>query len=196
MADSADRFEFRVWGNDLAPFRAVLDSRGQRGEDRTSGETYLASRTNPRLNAKIRADLLDVKVLVEERDRLQRWHLEMKAMMPCALADLAKVPDLMRALEREASRATFDTESLKQILSRADSGFAVLDIQKRRFGYTFGGCIAEYAEVSWNGGGDSTISIETVDANALLAAARDLGIYSRENVSYPSRVVRAVDAQK
>ncbi len=135
--------------------------------------------------------MLDVKTLVEERDRLQRWHLAMKASIPAAIADLAKVPELMRALEPESARAPFNTDSLKSIFSRAGSPFAVLDIKKHRFGYTFLGCMAEYAEVTWEGGGDATVSAETVDAAALLTALRELTIYNRENTSYPSRVIRA-----
>ena len=167
-------------------------SKGSRGELRTSGETYLVARDNLRLNTKIRNDLLDVKVLVDDRDKLERWHLQMKATMPASASDLAKVPELKRALDAASAPSPLDTATLKSILARAGSPFAVLDIQKSRNGFTFLGCMAEYAEVTWPGGGDSTVSIETVDATALINAARELGIYTRENVCYPRRVLRAV----
>ena len=66
------RYEFRVWGEGLATVRKSLELLAQ-PKTAESEETYLISRTTEKCNAKIRAALMDIKVLVAEDRGLQQW---------------------------------------------------------------------------------------------------------------------------
>lgn len=59
------RYEFRVWGNDLTTLFARLRDAGGREGTEESRETYVVSHIASPFNVKIRADLLDVKKLIE-----------------------------------------------------------------------------------------------------------------------------------
>src|SRR5262245_56498334 len=75
------RYEFRIWADDLAPVRAKLDRLGQ-AEQAESQETYLVSDATDDCNPKIRAALMDIKVLMAEERGLQQWKPVLKAEFP------------------------------------------------------------------------------------------------------------------
>jgi hypothetical protein len=73
MANGSEaRFEFRVWGDRLDAVADRLRARSEAGEVRESAETYLVSTAVLDANPKARADLLDIKWLVDVRDRFEQ----------------------------------------------------------------------------------------------------------------------------
>ena len=66
------RYEFRVWSDTLVSVHHRL---GLMAQPRTaeSEETYLISSATDKCNAKIRAALMDIKVLVAEDRGLEQW---------------------------------------------------------------------------------------------------------------------------
>ena len=81
MAESEPRYEFRVWGENLALHRAVLERRATPVQA-VSNEIYFISRTTERCNTKLRDDLMDIKVLVREHLGLEQWKPTLKAPFP------------------------------------------------------------------------------------------------------------------
>src|SRR5271157_557501 len=75
------RYEFRVWADTLV---SVHNRLGLMAQPRTaeSEETYLISSLTDRCNAKIRAALMDIKVLVAEDRGLEQWKPILKAGFP------------------------------------------------------------------------------------------------------------------
>src|SRR5271166_3025868 len=65
MSEIKPRYEFRIWAETLTPIRERLE-RLASPKETVSQETYLVSATTDKCNAKIRADLMDIKVLVAE----------------------------------------------------------------------------------------------------------------------------------
>ena len=66
MSNPLGRFEFRVWGNHLSPFRDRLAAIATALERHESAETYILSRATDAANVKIRAGLLDIKLMFEQ----------------------------------------------------------------------------------------------------------------------------------
>src|SRR3974390_1375124 len=88
MPEIKPRFEFRIWADSLAPLRTELDAMGQAREAK-SAETYLISKVTERCNAKIRAELMDIKLLVAEDRGLEQWKPILKAGFPLSQLDIA-----------------------------------------------------------------------------------------------------------
>ena len=81
MPEIKPRYEFRVWAEMLAPLREQLE-RLASPKKTVSQETYLVSATTDKCNAKIRADLMDIKILVSEDRGLEQWNPILKATFP------------------------------------------------------------------------------------------------------------------
>ena len=88
MPEIKPRYEFRIWAESLAPLRAKLEALGEAREAK-SAETYLISKVTERCNAKIRAELMDIKVLVGEYRGLEQWKPILKAGFPISQLDIA-----------------------------------------------------------------------------------------------------------
>ncbi len=81
MSEIKPRYEFRVWAETLTPIREKLD-RLASPKETVSQETYLVSAATDKCNAKIRAALMDIKVLVAEDRGLEQWKPVLKAGFP------------------------------------------------------------------------------------------------------------------
>jgi hypothetical protein len=82
MNNPLGRFEFRIWGNHLSPFRDRLAAIASASEPIESAETYLLSRATDTANVKIRGDLMDIKLMTEQVGRLERWRPLLKSAFP------------------------------------------------------------------------------------------------------------------
>src|SRR5215469_10292703 len=85
MPEIKPRYEFRIWADSLSPLRAKLADMGEVREAK-SAETYLISAATDRSNVKIRADLMDIKVLVAEDRGLEQWKPILKSEFPLGSA--------------------------------------------------------------------------------------------------------------
>jgi hypothetical protein len=81
-ADTQPRYEFRIWAPSLAAVRTRLDSLSRQGPAEQTRETYIVSETTCDTNAKIRAGLLDIKVLLRAEAGLEQWSAYLKAGFP------------------------------------------------------------------------------------------------------------------
>lgn len=193
MTDIKPRFEFRTWAQN---FGLVLDKMRRISPCsgiRESAETYIVSAGNSRNNTKIRDSKMDIKVLVDERKGLEQWNPRMKGEFPMSAATL--VDEVFPAFEVEMPPLARDSYTLDQFLAeviRPHPGLAAVNVFKRRFAFTVNGCIAEHAEIMINGAAIETVSLESVDVEAVLEAKRMLGLDEYENVNYLRAIKRVI----
>ena len=64
MTDIKPRYEFRIWAESLSNLQDKLRQLAAPVRTEASKETYLISAATDRCNAKIRDDLMDIKILV------------------------------------------------------------------------------------------------------------------------------------
>ena len=191
MPEIKPRYEFRIWGESLAPFRKKLDGMAQASE-KSSEETYLISATTERCNAKIRADLMDIKVLVAEERGLEQWNPTLKAEFPLPAATIATqvFPSLLLdAPTLVKPEYTFDG-FLSEVI-RPNPKIAIVAVSKTRFQYRIGVCAAEYSRIKINQTPRDTVAVESTDADAVLELVSKLGIHET-NVSYIREIRRIV----
>ena len=157
-----------------------------------SDEVYLLSGAGD--NVKVRADLMDIKVLREvNADGLEQWTPVMKAGFPLPAAEVAKVFESLRLPVPSLSRASYTLDEFIEAFAQPGGAIRRVNVHKRRVRYTVGGCTAEFSDVVANGKPTRTIAVESTDAEAVIRAVRELGLGGYTNTSYPRGLAALID---
>lgn len=186
MSSPPARYEFRVWGNSLGPYRDRLAAIRPPSETRRSAETYVLSRATDAANVKIRDGLLDIKLMVEQAGRLERWRPVLKAEFPLDSRAIAEqvFPGLAVATPHIAQPSYSRDEFIRDLV-RPLRELELADVVKLRRQFNFENYSAEFAEVEIAGGGKAeTVEIESEDPATVLRAIAKLGLNSQANISY------------
>jgi exopolyphosphatase/guanosine-5'-triphosphate,3'-diphosphate pyrophosphatase len=186
------RYEFRVWALTLA---SVHEKLGQLVQSKRteSQEKYLNSAATDKCNAKIRAGLMDVKVLASMNRGLEQWKPIVKAEFPLESSVIAN--QVFPALEVAAPNLSKPAYQLDEFLSdvvQPNPEIIIVDVRKTRYQFGLGLCAAEYAQVTINGVPRDTVAVESVDADAVLQLVARLGI-TDGNTSYVREIKRVLD---
>jgi exopolyphosphatase / guanosine-5'-triphosphate,3'-diphosphate pyrophosphatase len=185
MAEIKPRYEFRIWGQNLAGLRDQLQRLGAAPRTESSKETYLISAATDRCNAKIRRDLMDIKVLIGTERGLEQWKPVLKAEFPLERSVIAA--QIFPALELAAPQLSCERYPMKEFLGEiigAQPRITVLDVSKTRLQFSVDECQAEFASVTINNLARDTVALESADADAVLRLTRRLGLEGAPNTSY------------
>lgn len=186
MSSTPGRFEFRIWGNRLSATQDRLTAIARASEPRESAETYILSRTTDGANVKIRDGVLDVKVMIEQVGRLERWRPVLKAGFPLdPRAIVEQVFPSLKVPTPQISQPSYTQSEFIHNLVRPNRDLWMAEVVKIRRQFTSDDLTAEFAEVEIAGGARfETVAIESEDAAILLRAIAKLGLNSQPNTSY------------
>jgi exopolyphosphatase/guanosine-5'-triphosphate,3'-diphosphate pyrophosphatase len=185
------RYEFRVWSDTLG---SVHNRLGLMAQPRTaeSEETYLISKATDKCNAKIRAALMDIKVLVAEDRGLQQWKPILKAGFPLDSSVIAtQVFPSLELPPPALPKSVYELDEFLDHVAGADVRLAIVAVRKTRYQFRIGACAAEYAQIMINGVPRDTVAVESVDPDAVLQLVRELGI-DDPNTSYIREIKRVL----
>jgi len=186
------RYEFRIFGNDLAAFESKIMELSPLEMTRQMDSVYMLTPYKRKNNVKIRESIMDIKVLEQEYAGLQQWNPFLVGEFPLD-ADVIKTV-VFPALGVESPVFERKKYSLKQFISEVitvDPDLAVAYVWKTRHAYTIANCITEIAEIKANGASIKTLCIESEDPENVMKAKNLIGIGSKvENVSYPLALKR------
>jgi hypothetical protein len=179
------RFEFRCFdaASSISALRTVFESRFGPPTPDSSRDIYLVTREWPRFNVKLRQRQVDVKALIEERGKLQRWQPILRAAPPLnpewrsRLLEQAGVP---RSVTGAAGAA-----DLLGVAERCPEVF-VAHTLKRRWKFGGDGLLGEVAELRINGAAMTSVALEGPDPDRIGAAQRELGLSGRANLAFPA----------
>ena len=192
VASVIPRYEFRIFGNDLAKYESKINKLSPKEITRQMDSVYLLTPWKRKNNVKIREGVMDIKVLEQEHLGLQQWNPFLVGEFPLD-ADVIKTV-VFPALGVESPVFERKKYSLKQFINEVvtvDPDLAVAYVWKTRHAYTVAGCITEIAEIKVNGAAIKTICIEAEDPDKVIEAKNLLAINSKvENVSYPLALKR------
>jgi hypothetical protein len=187
MINPLGRFEFRIWGNHLGPYRDRLAAITAPAEPIESAETYILSRTTDTANVKIRAELIDIKLMTEQVGRLERWRPVLKSAFPLDSRTIVEqvFPHLGVPVDQITQPSYTHGEFLRDLV-RPHRDLAIVEVAKVRRQFTSEKFTAEFAEVQIGGGGapSETVEIESDDPAAVLRAIAKLGLNSHANINY------------
>ncbi|MGA9163366.1 MAG: hypothetical protein WBZ31_02835 [Thiobacillus sp.] len=185
------RWEWRSFGRSFGEAESRLAALTPEAVQE-SDEVYLLSGAGD--NVKVRADLMDIKVLREvNADGLEQWTPVMKAGFPLPSAEVAKVFESLQLPLPAMSRASYTLDEFIEAFAQPGGAIRRVNVHKRRVRYTVGGCTAEFSDVVANGKPTRTIAVESTDAEAVIRAVRDLGLGGYTNTSYPRGLAALID---
>jgi exopolyphosphatase/guanosine-5'-triphosphate,3'-diphosphate pyrophosphatase len=191
MATIVPRWEWRTFGTRFG----VAEKRFAEltpSDVQESDELYFLGGAGD--NVKVRADLMDIKVLREvDAAGLERWEPVMKNGFPLPGADVAKV---FAALRLDPPALARDAYTLDQFVGELVVPSGVLrpvKVHKRRVRYKVGGCTSEVTDISADGKTTRTIAIESENAPAVSSAVASVGLGGYLNTSYPRGLQALLD---
>ena len=189
MSEIKPRYEFRVWAESLAPLRGKLETKAPPKETK-SQETYLISAVTGKCNAKIRAKLMDIKVLIAEDRGLEQWKPILKAEFPLSSSAIAEqvFPGLQLPVPKLAKAEYSMDEFFSEVVGN-EPKIAVVQVSKTRFQFNIGVCASEYSKITLSNVPRDTVAVESTDPDAVLQLVRELGI-NEPNVSYIHEIRR------
>ena len=168
MSEIKPRYEFRVWADTLTPIREGLE-RLASPKETVSQETYLVSATTDKCNAKIRAALMDIKVLVAADRGLEQWKPILKTEFPLESSVIAtQVFPSLDLPPPPLPKSSYELDEFLDHVIRTDGRLAVVGVRKTRYQFRIGACAAEYAQIMINGVPRDTVAVESVDPDAVL----------------------------
>jgi len=185
------RYEFRIWSESLTPLQKKLEAMAQPRETK-SQETYLISAVTEKCNAKIRAELMDIKVLIAEDRGLEQWKPIMKSGFPLESAVIAEevFPSLMLPAPTLPNSQYSMDEFFAQVVAK-EPKIAVVDVTKTRYQCKIAACATEDSIFTINKVARETVAVESTDPDAVLQLVRELGI-NEPNVSYVREIRRTL----
>ena len=189
MAEIKPRYEFRIWSESLTPLQKKLEAMAQAKETK-SQETYLVSAVTEKCNAKIRAELMDIKLLIAEDRGLEQWKPLMKSGFPLSSAAIGEqvFPSLAVPAPKLAKSEYSMDEFFSEVVA-SEPKIAVVDVTKTRYQFNIGVCATEYSNITINKTPRDTVAVESTDPDAVLELVKKLGI-NEPNVSYIREIKR------
>ena len=182
MAEITPRWEWRTFGTRFARAEAAFAELTPRGVQETD-EVYLLTETGS--NVKIRAGLLDIKVLQEVNEAgLEQWMPVMKEGFPATAATVRAVFEAMRVTPPDLGRDDYTLDQFLADLIAPTTAVRAANVHKRRVRYVVGGCTSELSDVTVDGVKTRTIAVEAEDAAAVVAAVASLGLSGYANTNY------------
>src|SRR5690349_18411426 len=192
MSAIIPRWEWRTFGSHfgLADERfAALESTGVQESD----EIYLLGAGIG--NAKIRDDLMDIKLLREAQRGLQRWEPVMKAPFPLSVDDARRAFETLETPLPELRRDSYTVDEFSADVAGDAGPLRRVDVHKRRVRYTVNGCTSEVSDITANGIPSRTIAIESTDQGAVLEAVTQMGLSGYRNIDYTHGLAAIIDGQ-
>ena len=191
MEEIKPRYEFRVWADQLGLVRERLERLAQ-PKVTESEETYIISAATDKCNAKIRAALMDLKVLVAVNRGLEQWKPVMKGEFPLPNSVISgQVFPSLEVAPPVLPKSSYELREFLDEVVRPHPRLKIAEVRKKRYQFKIGDCAAEYAQVIINGQPRDTAAVESVDADAVLELVRDLSI-NEANSSYIQEIKRVL----
>lgn len=177
------RFEFRAW----APAFPGLP---QPDQEPWTDEIYLIALGMLTKSIKIRAEALEIKEMVHDRDGLQLWRPAARLPFPIPAATLERELMVLIKIGQPLRHERYGAYELLEDVGYARRNLVVVPIRKRRHLFDVEGCRAESTEVEVAGRRIMTAGAEHPQPAPLLRAVRAMELGAHENRAYPSELDR------
>ncbi|TVP58977.1 MAG: hypothetical protein EA349_03840 [Halomonadaceae bacterium] len=181
-----ERFEWRAFAMDFGITEQRLRTRAAPEKIRASKEVQLLPRHNQIDSISLCNNHLLVRSLLQIRGPLELWSVMDKYPLPLTRTQLngrLSAPLLTQATTTEPD---LGSEALRQALAADGDGVIQLPLEKRRWHFSLARCACDITELTINGSHITSIGIGSVDPQAVLDLAAELGLNRWANRSYLS----------
>jgi hypothetical protein len=186
---AGSRHEFRIWAASLEEVRARLEKLSGPQPAEQTRETYIVSDATDHANAKIRAGVMDIKVLLRTDLNLELWSPHLKASFPIDTTLIAeKIFPALHVVPRKLRPQFFTAEAFVDTVVKPYPRLAALELGKLRRRYKLGDCAAEFVEVEIDGSRLHSVAVESASPPAVLNTMRELAIDGYPNINYVRQI--------
>lgn len=186
----APRWEWRAFGSDLSSIEAKIGLAIQVAP-RRSEEIYLLNAETPH-SAKIRDGALEVKRLLQvDENGLELWKPAFRAPFPMAPEAVKQAFAALDIEPPEMLRSQYELDAFSSEIVPASDALRAVTVSKARRQFVFCDCAAEFVRLRVGAVAQESFAVEHEKPSRVMAALRELGLASRENVSFPKGVERA-----
>lgn len=187
------RYEFRAFAQNFGLVEDKIRSFADCERYRESREIYVMSAANNENNTKIRADKMDIKVIVKKWQGLEQWAPRMQGEFPMSVETIRdELFPAFSVFAPDFDRSSYTLNQFRDELVLPHKDLSAVQVLKRRFGFTVNGCMTEIADLLINGAAIRTVAVESGDAEAVLHAKEVLGLTEYENVNYLLAIKRII----
>jgi len=191
------RFVFRTFGHKLTKYQEKMESLSIPVPDdiqvRIFDETYIISKTVDDINIKIKSNKLDVKKLIQTKDKLEQWETILKQDFP--ISNQLLIDEIFPLLKVDTPSFDYDNLDKKQFIEivRQHDNLLGVPVQKQRHAYIINLSICEFAQVIIGNEYLYSVSVESIDIAEVKKTIRDLNLDSFENINYLRAIKRVND---
>ena len=178
------RFEFRVFGRELAAARDALAALGTGEIQAASRETYIVTRLNVESNVKVREDRLEAKGLHGRLRLLEQWQPIFKSTFPVPAGDIENVVAPALGVDVELGNAPPLSEPELLTFVAEQPALASVVVDKERTLFDLGDCEAEFTRLAIGDDHMETVAIEGAEGKAVEALLKRTGLAAMQNESY------------
>lgn len=183
MNEIIPRWEWRTFTNDLGQAETNIRKHPE-GKTRESTEVYILSERSMD-NVKVRNGLMDIKTLQQvNEDRLELWLPVMKEKFPLPISEIKKVFKCFRVTLPNLERIEYTFEQYLDEVIHPSKLLKVVNVYKKRTGFTINNCIVEIADVKVDDKWIKTAAVEMEDPELVIKTVRELGLDSFPNINY------------
>lgn len=172
------RYEFRVFGNNLNKASRILASLKPIAKNIKSRELYILLKDNETINIKIRNDKLEIKILIEVIDDLQKWEPVLIEAFPISKETIEKYFSPLVKFEKEK----YTKDDLLNLLK--NKKIKTVSVDKTRTKYLLDTILFETAHIDINGREISTLCLESDNIDKLKKTIQNLKLEHINNSSY------------
>lgn len=185
------RWEWRTFSPSLADLEAKIGSAVQIAP-RQSDEIYLLNLATPH-SAKIRADVLEVKQLVQvDPNGLELWSPAFKAAFPLSAPTLQAAFSALGLPHPAIRHEAYALDEFLAEIIDPYGDFRAVQVHKERRQFMFGSCAAELVRLHIDAIAQDSFCIEDEAPAHIIAALTKLGLDSHANINFPAGLKRAL----
>jgi hypothetical protein len=187
--EAGPRYEFRIWAAALVEVRERLEKLSGPQPAKSTRETYIVSDATNDTNTKIRAGVMDIKVLLRTDLNLEQWTPYLEAAFPIDATLIAKqIFPVLRVDPTELRQQLFTAEVFVHTVVNPHPHLIAVELGKTRRRYVLGGCAAEFVEVEIDGSALHSVAVESTSPRAVLDAVSKLEIGGYPNINYVRQI--------
>ncbi len=186
------KYEFRMFGQSFPELEKQITANALQTGEQKMNDVYLLTAADNENNVKIRGGKMDMKVLEETLQGLERWAPYMIGDFPLDVEVIKST--VFPALGIPAPAFSRNEYLLTQFLNELvyhDPDLFVAHTSKTRKEFEFNGCELEITDVTINSACIKTICIESENWEKVLETKKIFNISSaQENINYPTALKR------
>ena len=149
-----------------------------------SSEIYIVSKKSDE-NIKIRDGKINIKSLLKtDENNLEKWTVLLKAQFPITITESELIYQAFNLTLKSAAKEKFSLNEFLDSFVRTEKNLQIVDVSKKRFGYSINECAVELSEVKINDIQTKTIAVEHINSKIVTNTVKMLNLSGFENVSY------------